>query len=168
MDFSPLAAAGPAIQIHAVAAVLAFVLGTAVLLRRKGDRLHKAMGRVWVASMAAVALSSFWITEIRLFGPYSWLHALSIITLVALVQAIWSIWRGDVRGHRIAMVSIYVGGLLIAGGFTLLPGRRMYQLLFADGGTAALALGAAMLAVIGGTLVWRHLRGDAATRSRAS
>src|SRR5690606_30844710 len=81
VDFSPLMTADLAIQIHATAAMLAFFLGTAVLLRRKGDRLHKAMGRIWIATMVVVALSSFLITEIRLWGPYSFIHLLSIFTL---------------------------------------------------------------------------------------
>lgn len=161
MDFSPLMTADLAIQIHATAALLAFFLGTAVLLRRKGDRLHKAMGRIWIATMAVVALSSFLITEIRLWGPYSFIHLLSIFTLCGLVMGIRAIRRGDVKGHRNTMIGLYGGALILAGAFTLLPGRRMHQLLFADGGTTALLLGLAMLAMIGGTLAWRAARKSA-------
>src|SRR5690606_29477952 len=107
VDFSPLMTADLAIQIHATAALLAFFLGTAVLLRRKGDRLHKAMGRIWIATMAVVALSSFLITEIRLWGPYSFIHLLSIFTLCGLVMGIRAIRRGDVKGHRNTMIGLY-------------------------------------------------------------
>src|SRR5690606_28875674 len=100
MDATALATAMPAIQIHAGAAILSFLLGTLVLLLKKGTRLHKAMGRVWVGLMVVVALSSFLITEVRMFGPYSFIHALSIFTLVGLVQAIRAIRRGDVKAHR--------------------------------------------------------------------
>jgi uncharacterized membrane protein len=32
--------------------------------------------------------------------------------------------------HRFAMVSLYVGGILIAGAFTFVPGRLMYRVFF--------------------------------------
>lgn len=168
MDISPLMTADPAIQIHALAAMLAFVLGTAVLLRRKGDRLHKAMGRIWIAAMAVVALSSFLITEIRLLGPYSFIHLLSVLTLVGIVLGVRAIRRGDVKGHRNTMIGLYGGALILAGAFTLLPGRRMHQLLFADGGMSALVLLVTALALIGGTLSWRLLRANSRPRSRPS
>ena len=38
--------------------------------------------------MAAVAISSFWIHEIRLVGPFSPIHLLSIFTPVMLVLAV--------------------------------------------------------------------------------
>lgn len=143
MDATALASASPAIQLHAGAAILAFLLGTLVLLLKKGSPLHKAMGRVWVALMLVVALSSFFITEVRLLGPYSLIHALSVLTLLGLVQAVRAIRRGDVKAHRATMVGLYGGALILAGAFTLVPGRRMHAVLFADGGWAAawLALG---------------------------
>ncbi len=48
MDFAPLLNASPAIQIHVAAAVIAFALGGFVLFRRKGDRLHRIGGKIWV------------------------------------------------------------------------------------------------------------------------
>ena len=39
--------------------------------------------------MAAVAVSSFWIHQIRLIGPWSPIHLLSIFTLVMLPLAVW-------------------------------------------------------------------------------
>ena len=168
MDFSPLMTADLAIQIHATAAMLAFFLGTAVLLRRKGDRLHKAMGRIWIATMVVVALSSFLITEIRLWGPYSFIHLLSIFTLFGVVMGVRAIRRGDVKGHRNTMIVLYGGALILAGAFTLLPGRRMHQLLFADGGGTALLLGLALLAAIAGALAWRRVRAGSAIGSKPS
>src|SRR5690606_36944787 len=112
MDATALAVSTPAIQMHAGAAIAAFVLGTLVLLMKKGTRLHKAMGRVWVALMVVVALSSFVITEVRMFGPYSLIHALSLFTLVGLVQAVRAIRRGDVKAHRAAMIGLYGGALI--------------------------------------------------------
>src|SRR5690606_41460331 len=93
MGFTPLLSATPAIQIDSLAAVLAFGLGGFVLFRRKGDRLHRIGGRIWVGLMLAVCLSSFFIHTILMFGPWSPIHLLSVGTLFAL-------WRGGTVGAR--------------------------------------------------------------------
>ena len=63
---------------HAVGASLAMVLGgVQVGRRRRGDRPHRVIGRVWLALMYFTALSSFWIQQIRP-GNFSWIHALSV------------------------------------------------------------------------------------------
>jgi uncharacterized membrane protein len=38
--------------------------------------------------------------------------------------------QGNIKRHKQAMSYTYVGGLIIAGAFTFLPGRLMYQLFF--------------------------------------
>lgn len=68
MTLQPLLQASPVIQIHAYAAIAALLLGAAVLFRRKGDRLHKLGGRIWVLLMVVVAISSFFIHAIRIWG----------------------------------------------------------------------------------------------------
>ena len=110
----------PLIAAHAVLALLSLVIGVAVLARRKGTASHKLLGRIWVASMVGVAVSSFWIFEIRRGAGPSWIHLLSIWTLVSLVLAVWFIRRGNVRAHRGFMVGTFTG-LAIAG---LLAGGR--------------------------------------------
>ena len=74
----------PLIITHAAFAGAAVFVGVAVLGRRKGTPSHKLLGRVWVACMAAVALSSFWIFEIRRGAGPSWIHVLSIWTLISM------------------------------------------------------------------------------------
>lgn len=166
MDATALISAALAIQIHAGAAILSFVLGTLVLLLRKGTRLHKAMGRIWVALMVTVALSSFLITEVRMFGPYSLIHLLSIVTLVGLVRAIQAIRRGDVKAHRANMVGLYGGALILAGAFTLVPGRRMHTVLFADGGWTALLVALGFAGAVAVVLLIRRKVGGRAVPVR--
>lgn len=153
MDPTALFTSSLSIQIHAYGALLATGLGTVVMIMEKGTPVHKAMGRVWVGLMVLVALSSFAITETRMFGPFSWIHGLSVLSLVTLVYAVSAIRRGDVAGHRSAMISLYVFALVLTGGFTLLPGRRMHAVLFADGGQSA-ALAAGAIAVLVGLGLW--------------
>jgi len=117
------------IKAHVIAALTALVIGTAILFRRKGGGFHKALGWSWVAAMAATALSSLWITELN-HGVWSLVHLLSGWTIVALPMAIFAIRRRNVAAHRRAMTGIFVGGLLIAGGLSFIPGRFMFEFFF--------------------------------------
>jgi uncharacterized membrane protein len=118
------------VSLHLAAALAALGLGAAVLAGRKGTSLHKALGRGWVALMAAVALSSFWIFELRRGAGPSWIHLLSAWTLISLACAVYFIRRGNVRAHRNFMIGTFAG-LVGAGLFALAPGRTLYRLFFA-------------------------------------
>jgi uncharacterized membrane protein len=80
MSLAPLLDAAPAIPLHALAAMAAFALGIVQFAAPKGTLPHRTLGWIWVALMAVVALSSFWIHQIRLFGPWGPIHLLSIFT----------------------------------------------------------------------------------------
>ena len=80
--------------------------------------------------MVMVAVSSFWIHQIRLLGPWSPIHFLSIFTLVTLPLGVWMAHRHRVTDHRRIMIFIFSGALVIAGLFTLIPGRIMHTVLF--------------------------------------
>ena len=113
------------IAIHIAAATLALLGGALVLFRHKGTLSHKVLGRIWVGAMTVVALSSFWIFEIRQGAGPSFVHLLSIWTLVSLALAVWFIRRGNVRAHKGFMVGTYLG-LIGAGLGALAPGRTLY------------------------------------------
>jgi uncharacterized membrane protein len=130
MTLAPLLAADGAIRLHAFAAMTAFVLGVVQLSAPKGTIPHRTIGWVWVALMLAVSISAFWIHTIRLWGPWSPIHLLAIFTLVTLPVAVLHARRHRVRQHRIAMLSLFFGALVIAGLFTLFPGRIMYAVVF--------------------------------------
>ena len=132
MSLAPLLDAPTAIQIHAFAAISAFVIGLIQLYRTKGTPSHRATGYVWAAIMVVVAASGFWIHEIRLWGPWSPIHLLSIFTLVMLPVGVWYARRHIVVGHKWTMISIFVGALVIAGIFTLVPGRIMSAVVFGN------------------------------------
>lgn len=130
MSLAPLLNASPAIQLHAFATLAAFVLGVVQLTAPKGTLPHRTLGWVWVALMATVAGSSFFIHEIRLWGPWSPIHILSIFSLVMLALGVRYARRHRVRGHRVTMVSVFAGALTVAGLFTFVPGRIMHAVLF--------------------------------------
>jgi uncharacterized membrane protein len=58
------------------------------------------------------------------------IHLLSGWVIVALPMAIYAIRRGNVRAHRRHMAAIFVAGLVVAGAFTFIPGRFMFQFFF--------------------------------------
>jgi uncharacterized membrane protein len=130
MSLVPLLDAAPAIPVHAFAAMTAFMLGVVQLAAPKGTLPHRTLGWIWVCLMLAVAISSFWIHEIRLVGPWSPIHLLSIFVLITVPLAVWKAHRHQVTDHRRIMISIFSGALVIAGLFTLLPGRIMHAVVF--------------------------------------
>ena len=130
MSLAPLLNAAPAIPVHAFAAMVALVLGLVQFAAPKGTLPHRTIGWIWVALMVIVAASSLWIHQIRLFGPWSPIHLLSIFTLVMVPIAVWRARRHRVADHRRIMTMTFVGALVIAGLFTLLPGRIMHAVVF--------------------------------------
>ena len=131
MTLAPLLAAPTVIQLHAGAAVAALLLGAAQFWLPKGRGLHRAMGWVWAALMLVVAITSFWISKERFqLGPFSPIHLLSILALVSLPLGILYARRRNVRGHKATMISLYIGALIVAGLFTLLPSRILGRVLF--------------------------------------
>ena len=130
MSLAPLLDAAPAIPVHAFAAMAAFALGIVQFAAPKGTLPHRTVGWIWVVLMATVAASSFWIHKVRLLGPWSPIHLLSIFTLIMLPIAVWRARRHRVADHRRIMTLTFVGALVIAGLFTLLPGRIMHAVVF--------------------------------------
>lgn len=130
MNVNILLGTTTAIQIHVVAAISALALGSIQLCSTKGTRWHRGLGLVWVAAMFVVAVSSFFIHQIRLVGPWSPIHLLSLLTLFGLWGALVTLWKRRYRQHGRIMVSLFVFGLIGAGLFTLLPGRLMHAVFF--------------------------------------
>ena len=130
MTLAPLLAAPTAIQVHAFAAIAAFSLGIVQLAAPKGTVPHRLFGWLWAALMGIVAISSFFIHELRLWGMWSPIHLLSIFVLVVLPLAIFHARRKDVRRHQRTMIGLFAGALVIAGLFTFLPGRIMHAVMF--------------------------------------
>jgi uncharacterized membrane protein len=103
MSLTPLLHAAPEIQVHAFAAMSAFALGVVQLAAPKGTLPHRTLGWIWVALMLVISASSFAVVAAR---------------------------RHRVRAHKVTMMSIFAGALLLAGLFTLVPGRIMHTVLF--------------------------------------
>ncbi|MGR3502208.1 DUF2306 domain-containing protein [Pseudaestuariivita sp.] len=130
MSFTPLFDAGPIIAAHAFAAMAAFVLGLWQLIGAEGTVRHGIIDYVWTALMLGVAASSLWIHELRLVGPVSPIHLLSLLVLVNAALAVLAVRCRKVALHRASMRSLFFLGLVVTGGVTFLPGRVMHAVTF--------------------------------------
>jgi len=130
MSLTPLLNAAPEVQIHAFAAISAFALGLVQLGAPKGTLPHRTLGWVWVVLMLVISASSFLIHGIRMWGPWSPIHVLSVVTPIMLALGVLAARRHRMRAHKITMTAIFAGALLLAGLFTLVPGRIMHEVVF--------------------------------------
>jgi len=114
---------------HIATIVAAVLLTPVMLLRRRGDRLHRRLGWLWVSAMALTALLTFGIRGINQ-GSLSLIHILSAWTLVQVPLIVWAARTHNHRRHRNAVRGMVVGALLVAGIFTFPFDRLLGHWLF--------------------------------------
>ncbi len=124
------------IYIHAFFALIAVPVGLYILLTKKGTQKHKSTGRIWTLFLLIVSFTALFIQAINP-GEYSLIHLLIPWTIGSLIYSIWSIRKFQKtklqkykKAHMYSMIGVYVGALLVAGFFTLMPGRLFYEILF--------------------------------------
>jgi uncharacterized membrane protein len=124
------------IAIHTCFALCALAIGPVALWTRLGARPrlrgHRAAGYAWVTCMVGAAVSALFIHTSP--GPtwagFSLIHLLVPFTLAMLWHALACLRRGQIRRHRQAMQRLYLGGCVVAGAFTLLPGRTLGRMVW--------------------------------------
>ncbi|MEM9549329.1 MAG: DUF2306 domain-containing protein, partial [Bacteroidota bacterium] len=110
-----------------------FVLGTIILLIKKGTAHHKKLGKIYMVLMTfTAAVTLFMPAEVgpRIYNHFGWIHSLSFLTIFVVPYSYLSIKNGRVSSHKRSMILLYVGAILIAGGFTFYPGRYLYSIFF--------------------------------------
>jgi uncharacterized membrane protein len=124
------------VYVHAVLALLAVPLGIYIFINKKGTKQHRILGRAWATILVIVSLTAIFIQTIKP-GQYSIIHLLIPWTLGSLSYSIWNIRRFKKTkierykyAHMYSMIGLYVGALLVAGLFTLSPGRFFHQIIF--------------------------------------
>lgn len=133
MNLEPWRAAGETIHVHALAALGALLLGGWVLLAStKGSPLHRALGRAYLGLMLIAALTAIFIHALNPRGPFGFspVHLLIIVTLLGVWRGWRAARRGEIMTHRRIMIRLYISALIVAGAFTLLPGRLLHGVLF--------------------------------------
>jgi uncharacterized membrane protein len=130
----------PVIAVHLTASLAALVVGPVALWTRRGHfsgqrasiRLHRAAGYAWVTLMLLSAKSALFIRDFQLpnIAGYTPIHLLIPLTFGSLLVAFIALHRGNIRLHRVWMISLYFSACVGAGVFTLLPNRYLGQLLW--------------------------------------
>ena len=119
----------PVVWGHIATIMIALSLTPVMLLRRRGDRLHRRLGWLWAGAMFLTALMSFGIRGMNQ-GALSWIHLLSAWTMIQVPVIVLAARRHDHASHRAAVRGMITGALLIAGFFTFPFDRLMGRWLF--------------------------------------
>jgi uncharacterized membrane protein len=119
----------PFVWAHLGTIIIAMALTPAMMLRRRGDRLHRQLGWVWVVMMAATALTSFNIAGLQ-GGGWSVIHILSVWTLIQIPLIVLHARAHRHVRHRSAVRGMVTGALVIAGIFTFPFDRMLGHWLF--------------------------------------
>jgi uncharacterized membrane protein len=132
--FAPLLERHPLVFFHLVTALGALLLGIVLMLRRKGTANHRVLGWSWALLMGSTALASAFLRDYRMpnWMGITPIHALTLLVVVLLPRGIWQARRGNVVAHRKTMRGLFAGACVIAGVFTLLPGRFLGTQLWKD------------------------------------
>ena len=82
--------------------------------------------------MGSTALATVFIRDYRLPNLYGYtpIHLFTVAVAVMLPLGIWYVKHGRIDAHRKVMRRLYIGACVVAGLFTLLPGRFLGSLLW--------------------------------------
>lgn len=116
--------------LHLATILPAFIIGTYLLLRKKGTKRHKLLGKIYMLLMLSTAIITLFMpAEIgpRLFEHFGFIHLFSLLVFYSVPSAYFAAKNGNIKRHQGNMIGLYVGGLLIAGVFTFFPGRLLHE-----------------------------------------
>ena len=116
--------------IHLATIAPCVFIGLSLLTQPKGSKSHKTMGRIYMILLVFSCITSLGMPAKvgpQLLLHFGFIHVLSVVALVSVVIAFKAIRQGNVKVHKRAMIGLYVGGILVAGSFTLMPGRLLYH-----------------------------------------
>ncbi len=111
----------------------AFIIATYMVLIKKGTAQHKFLGRIYMVLMLFTAMVTLFMSAQvgpTLFDHFGFIHLLGVLVLYSVPSAYFAIKAGDVKKHKLNMIGLYIGGMVVAGGFTLVPGRFLGDLIF--------------------------------------
>jgi uncharacterized membrane protein len=131
--FMSLYARHPLVFFHMIAAVSALMVGAIQLLRAgRGDTGHRAWGWSWVVLMGVTAVTSVFIRDYRMpnLAGFTPIHLFTVLVAIQLPLAVYFAKTGRIEAHRKTMRGLFFGGCVVAGVFTLLPGRFLGHLLW--------------------------------------
>ena len=119
--------------IHLYTVVPAFILGTLNLILKKGTKLHRQLGKLYMVLMVFTAIVTLFMTaEVgpKFLNHFGYIHLFSFLTLYTTPTALIAVRKGDIKTHKRKMILLYFGALIIAGGFTFFSGSYLHSVFF--------------------------------------
>jgi uncharacterized membrane protein len=119
--------------VHLATILPAFLIGTYLLLNRKGTPRHKGLGKIYMLLMLTTAIISLFMPAKvgpRVFDHFGFIHIVSVVVLYGVPAAYFAARRGDMRAHIGNMLGIYSGGIIVAGALAFMPGRLLHNVFF--------------------------------------
>ena len=119
--------------IHLATVLPCFLIGTILLIIKKGTKIDIYSGRVYIILMLITAtVTLFMPAQVgpRFLDHFGLLHSFSLLTIYSVPTAYLVIKAGNVKVHKRKMILLYFGAIILAGGFTFYPGRYLYTLFF--------------------------------------
>jgi uncharacterized membrane protein len=114
---------------HLFTIFVALVLTPVMLLRPRGDRSHRKLGRIWLSAMMLTAAISLFIDNPQM-SRFSYIHLLSVFVLIQAPRIAYAARDHNIKGHRRGVRAMVTGALLIAGFFTFPFNRLLGHWLF--------------------------------------
>lgn len=134
--------------VHTLLGVLALLFGLAVVVRRKGTRPHRRLGRAYFASMLLLTATAFMIYD--LYGRFGPFHIAAVVSMATTIAGFLPVYLRRPPKTWMALHAIFMGwsyvGLLAA--FIAEIATRVPGVSFGPG-----VIGATALAMAGGAIL---------------
>ncbi|WP_298765204.1 DUF2306 domain-containing protein [uncultured Polaribacter sp.] len=118
---------------HLITVLPCVLIGALLLLIKKGTKLHKNMGKLYMILMLITAfITLFMKAQVgpKFLNHFGWIHLFSVLTFYSIPTAFFAARKGDIKTHKRKMILLYFGAIVIAGAFTFYPGRYLHSLFF--------------------------------------
>ncbi len=118
---------------HLSTVLPAALLGGLLFAFAKGTPFHRLLGKIYMVLMLATAtITLFMSAEVgpTLFNHFGFIHLFSVLVIVTVPRAYLAARNHNVQSHKYSMLGMYIGAVILAGSFTLVPGRYLHGVLF--------------------------------------
>lgn len=118
---------------HLLTVVPCIFIGAYLLIVKKGTLYHKLLGKIYMSLMMVTAIITLFMPAYvgsQFLNHFGYIHIFSFLTLYSVPTAIIAVKKGQIKKHKMKMILLYFGAIVIAGGFTLTPGRFLHTFFF--------------------------------------
>ncbi|MCL7764995.1 DUF2306 domain-containing protein [Polaribacter sp. Z014] len=118
---------------HLITVIPCIFMGAYLLALRKGTPFHKLLGKIYMSLMMITAIITLFMPAYvgpQLLNHFGYIHLFSFLTIYSVPTAIFAVKKGQIKKHKLKMIFLYFGAIVIAGGFTLTPGRFLHTFFF--------------------------------------